>query len=122
MQNALHLFEKYMMAGKDFTIQEVLLEAGYSKSSAAQYTNTMKAIRPKLTTVIDRVEAHRTKVIELMVKKVGKAPYRDLVKGFDATTKAIQLLGGKPTEIIGLSSEDMKRLNSLVDEDDTGKT
>lgn len=84
---------------KTKTLKAMMLEAGYSESSANQQTSLLSPIRDRMKTVVDKLEKEREEILKEMVNKRKKANYSDLVKGLDITTKNIQLLGGKPTEI-----------------------
>jgi len=84
---------------KTQSIKAMMLEAGYSESSAEQQTSLLIPIKEKMKTVVDKLKKEREEILKAMVKKRETAGYADLVRGLDITTKNIQLLGGKPTEI-----------------------
>lgn len=79
-----------------------MLEAGYSEESARQQTNTLNTLglKEELKPIVDRLETERDEILKEMMKKRGKAKYGELSKSFDILIKNMQLLGGKPTEII----------------------
>lgn len=115
---AIALFEKALMSGKPFTAAEVLRKAGYSENSINQYSKTMKAIRPHINKMLERLKKHRDVVISNMQRRVGKADYAELVRGLDVLTKNIQLLEGRPTGIVSLDPKDRLRLDQLIDDEE----
>jgi len=106
---------KAVLTGKSSkSFRQVLEEAGYAHESAKQWTNIMAGIRPHLQPTIDWTELHRARIQEEMERKVGQASYADLARSLDIVTKAIQLLGGKPTQVLGLPQEDRNRIDRLI--------
>jgi ParB-like chromosome segregation protein Spo0J len=83
---------------KPKTMLEMMLEAGYSEETARQQTGILNGIREELDPIVEKLEAHRLKVIDRLAKKLDAATYRDLTDSLDKLTKNIQLLRGKPTE------------------------
>jgi len=115
-KRAVALFQRNILKGEGKTIEQILLEAGYAPASAKQETNIMAGIKPHLTVFIDRMEAHRERVMDLLIEKVDAAAYPDLVRSLDVLTYNIQLLGGRPTQNIAISAEVRARLDALVED------
>jgi hypothetical protein len=83
---------------KPKTLLEMMLEAGYEESTARQQSGILNGIQDQLDPIVQKLEAHRLKVIDRLAKKLDAATYRDLTDSLDKLTKNIQLLRGKPTE------------------------
>jgi hypothetical protein len=94
----LQLISENLGLAKPKSMQQMMLDAGYSEASAHQQTTLLVGIREELDPIVQKLEAHRLKVIERMAKKIDAATYRDLTDSLDKTTKNIQLLRGKATE------------------------
>jgi triphosphoribosyl-dephospho-CoA synthetase len=114
-KRAVELFKQNMLSGGTKTILEILLEAGYSESSANQQTHVMAGIRPHLQPFLQEMEEHRTEVLALMRKRFKRADYGALVRGFDILTHNLQLLAGKPTHNIALSGDRRAELEALIE-------
>lgn len=102
------------------TLEELMLEAGYSPESARQQSNIMAGIRPQLDPIIEKLQARRDKAAEAITdKKLDKASARDSAYVVDVLTKNIQLLSGKATErpnnvITGLESLTDEQLDEFI--------
>lgn len=114
---AIELFTKALKAGKPFSVEATLRQAGYSPESAKQQTNVMESLKPHLQPIVERLEAHRDKILERMEAKVDKASYADLARALDITTKSARLLGGKSTQNIALIAERRRELDLLIDDE-----
>lgn len=81
---------------------QILLDAGYPESVAKQQTNILntEGVKRELKPITDQLIEKRQEAIDRLSGKIDEASYRDLNDGIDKFTKNIQLLGGKPTEII----------------------
>src|SRR5690606_29341161 len=97
-----------------FFVVDILRAAGFSENSVEQYSNTMNRIRPHLHPIVQKMEAHREKVMKHMEKKVGKASYGDLVRSLDTLTKNTQLLSGGATENMQVSHSFRERVRHLI--------
>ena len=82
------------------TMKAMMLEAGYSPSMAKRQQSTLESIKGETKTLMRSLEDERDAAIKAMQGKRRKAKYRDLSESVAKLTKVIQLLGGKPTEII----------------------
>lgn len=99
------------------TLGELILEAGYSKSMAENPFQIMgsETIKEALTDVVSVMKKTRDKALkEITDEKLEKERAKDLTDIVDKLTKNIQLLGGKPTEIINdlsqLSDEELRKI------------
>ena len=104
---------------KPKTMIEMMLEAGYSEESAHQQSTILVGIRDELDPIVQKLEAHRLKVIDRLSKKLDAASYRDLTDSLDKLTKNIQLLRGKPTDrtnnvITGLENMTDEQLDAFI--------
>jgi hypothetical protein len=79
------------------TMYQMMLDAGFEESTAKQQSEILSGIREELQPIVQAAIDHRKQVIAEMVKKMGKAKYRDLTDAFDKLTKNIQLLSGGKT-------------------------
>jgi hypothetical protein len=85
------------------SIADGLVKAGYSKKTArapSQVTRSkgfLEAAKP----IVAQLEKLRNQAIRRAMATGDKASYDSAMRGVDLTTKNIQLLGGKPTEIKG---------------------
>lgn len=87
------------------TMYEMMIEAGYSESTARQQTNILAGLKPKLRPLIEALERERETALKLLASKIEKAPYRDLVGAIDRFTKTVELLTGNPTERANIHTE-----------------
>lgn len=76
---------------------EMMLEAGYSESTAKQQTLILGGLSDELNPIVRKLEERREKAIQRLDKTIAKAKYRDLIDGIDKLTKNIQLLSGGKT-------------------------
>lgn len=104
-----------LQAGSNKTYQQIFIEAGYTPKTAAQWTSIMTSLRPHLQPTLDWMEMHRAQIMAQMDEKIGKADYAELTRALDVLTKNHQLLGGKPTQNLSLSSDDRTMLDALLD-------
>lgn len=99
------------------TLQEILLEAGYSANSAKQQMNTMLGLRQHIDPLIEKMEAHREQVMERLDRKIVFADYADLVRSLHTLNHDIRLLTGKSTSNIGVVIADRRaQIDRLIDE------
>ncbi|HKQ06135.1 MAG TPA: hypothetical protein VJ464_13450 [Blastocatellia bacterium] len=107
-------------SGPAKTLEELMLEAGYSPESARQQSNIMAGIRPQLEPIIEKLQTRRDRAAEAITdKKLDKASARDAAYVVDLLTKNIQLLSGKATErpnnvITGLENLSDEQLDELI--------
>jgi len=80
------------------SMYEMMLEAGYSETTARQQTNVLTGLQDEAVDVVDKLELLRQQAIERMNSEAFQADYKDLASAIDKLTKNIQLLSGKPTE------------------------
>ena len=98
------LIENYGRKGKTKTLGSLMIEAGYSESSATNpkiiiNEEMMEAIGP----VIDKMESIRTKALDAITdEKLEASNPRDNIYIVDTLTKNIQLLSGKETDRQGI--------------------
>lgn len=92
--------------GKRPVMGKIIRKAGYSKQTSLRPKNVTETKSYKDAIANDPfVKAmikERDAAIKAMVKKRGKAKYRDLVDGFDKFNKNIQLATGGKTDNTGL--------------------
>lgn len=99
------LIENYGAKGNTKSLGALMIEAGYSESSAINpkliLTEEMKeAINP----ILNKMESIRTNALdEITNEKLEKASPRDAMYIVDTMTKNIQLLNGKETERTGVT-------------------
>jgi hypothetical protein len=107
------------------TITQILRDAGYTDNSATGWGNVMKGLRPHLQPHLDWLELHRAQIMGRMEKEVRRAGYADLVRGLKTVNEAMQLLGGKPTQRLALTSDDRQQIEQMLtphdDETDEGE-
>jgi hypothetical protein len=115
-KKAIELFKEQVLKGDFKSIEDTLLAAGYAPNSAKQVSNVMEGIRPHVEDTIKWMEDHRLKVQEHMAGKVDSASYAELTRSLDVLTHNLQLLGGKPTANLQLSTEDRARLDNLIED------
>lgn len=94
------------------TMRQMMLEAGYSESSANQQTTLLVGLKDELDTVVQKMESERQKALKRLKNRIGEAKYRDLIDAIDKLTKNIQLLRGGSTDWHTFS------LSKLLDESD----
>lgn len=80
------------------SMYEMMLEAGYSETSARQQTNVLAGLQDETVDVVDKLELLRQQAIEGINNNIHDADYKDMIVALDKLTKNIQLLSGKPTE------------------------
>ena len=76
----------------------------YSKSVSEKpkIVTETKRYKEVMKPIVDQLEEERQRAITKLKGKISKAKYHHLIDGIDKLTKNIQLLGGKPTENIGI--------------------
>lgn len=99
------------------TMYEMMVEAGYSESTARQQTNILAGIRPKLRPLVAQLESAREAALALLPLKITKASYRDLVTAIDRFNASIALFDGEPTSRIAARIEPQ----TDVDEEQFGR-
>lgn len=124
-QNAITGILELLQGKRRGSVAQVFRDAGYAPSSAANWTNLMSSLRPHLQPQLDWLELHRAQIMKEMDRKVGSADYADLTRALKMVTEAHQLLGGKPTQRVALSSEDRQHIDDVLsindDEADEGE-
>ncbi len=90
------------------TMTEIMIIAGYSRTTANQQTRTLKGIKEKLEPIVNQMKAQSQGMIKRLDKTIDKAGFRDLVSGVDIMTKNIKLLSGDATENIKYEWNDYK--------------
>jgi phage terminase small subunit len=111
--------ENIGISGSTKSMYQMMIEAGYSESSAHQQSTILVGIKDKLDPIVQAMTDHREKVLEQMAKKLPKAHYHNLIEALDKLTKNIQLLSGKATErpnnvITGLENLTDEQLDELI--------
>ena len=87
------------------TMKDILLEAGYSESTARRQQETLNAIKDETEPITNKILEERDAAVKAMKGKRKNAKYRDLVDAVDKLTKAANLLGGKPTEVLKIDDD-----------------
>lgn len=101
-ENVLKEVVNKVRKGEKINLQEIQMKHGYSKTSAKSMKATMTSTYKKgMKTIVQRLEAERTRAISAMAGKINKAKYRDLVDATDKLTKNIELLSGRDTSRVG---------------------
>ena len=119
---AIQLFTEALKGKKPFSVEAILLKAGYAPETARQQTNVMASLAPHLDPIVERIEKHRDKILERMEdpKVFKSATYSDLARALDITTKSARLLGGKSTSNLAvIHDERRKELDALIDDNET---
>lgn len=84
-------------------VSKSMREAGYTESSAKNPSNLTDSAGYKEAAkpFLEKLEAERDRILEAMsIKKLDEVGYNHLSEALVRTTHDMQLLGGKPTEII----------------------
>ena len=106
--------------GKKVVIGTIMRRHGYSESVSKIPGKVVEtqSFQEVISPVVKKMIAERDKVLVAMVKKRGRAKYRDLIDAVDKLTKNIQLLSGRATERIGedLEVKHRKRLIQILEE------
>lgn len=92
--------------GKKVILGKIIKRHGYAKNTAdspKQVTNT-KSYKDIINPVVKAMERERDAILTRLPKIRNKAKYRDLVDGVDKLTKNIQLLSGRATTNVTISS------------------
>lgn len=123
-KRAIALFKANLTAEKPLTIQEILLRAGYSEETARQQTNILFGIRnePEVKTLVQRMERIRDRLLDEIDRRIGddkKVAILELGElriGFGDFLKHIELLGGRPTDRVGvqIDEEHRKKLREIL--------
>lgn len=101
---------------------KALTDAGYPHNTAKKPTNVTESKGYKMAAepIIKKMELAREKAMNRLLDTADTASHSDANRTVDTMTKNIQLLGGKPTEIIedrphsDLSKEELeKRIKAL---------
>jgi len=95
---------------------KALIRAGYSKNTAKAPTKVTesKGFKEIKEPIVKQLEKELQRAINaLKIKNIDQVAYEKIVDSIDKLTKNIQLLGGKPTEIINdysqMSDEELIR-------------
>ena len=62
---------------------QIMLEAGYSESTAKQQSGILAGIQDKLAPIVQAMIDHREKVLEQMKEKLPKAQYHNLIEALE---------------------------------------
>ena len=115
---------KQKLAVKEFVenhgvASRAMIKAGYKEKTAKNPKNLTdsEGFKEEAKPFIEQLERHRQKVIKRMEKEIDNAQYQHLNSALDTTTKLIQLLGGKETEIVKVSG-----INYILPNGDNSKT
>jgi len=107
----LHIFsENIGMKGFTKSMYQMMIEAGYSETSAKQQTTLLAGIQKELeiidplANIMGELRNKAIKVLKESKDKFEKASLKDLIDSIDKLTKNIQLVSGKPTENIAMAS------------------
>jgi len=100
--------------------------AGYTlyTSKLPKFLTQSKGFKEMATPMIEQLNTERERLInEMQSRKLTKEEYRTLVSSFDTLTKNVQLLTGRPTEIVKndlseLSNEELDRIAKEGESDD----
>ena len=101
------------------SMQEMMLEAGYSPSTArSRHVEIIGAVRqePEVQSHLERLRSLRSKILGQIEKKVESADFRSLVMCFAVLEKSLHLLEGKATVRVEyvLSDTEQEELNELL--------
>lgn len=98
-ENLIREFSENIGRKNPKTMTQMMLDAGYSESSARQQVAVLESVKPQLREmVLSRLEGLRDKAIDLAEEKIDHARFRDLVDAIDKIIKNTQLLSGGATE------------------------
>ena len=106
--------------GKDkMTMYEMMIESGYSESSAKQQSTTLLGVKKtdEFQKNLQWMKDHRDKIKARMDALVGKAGYADIARTIDRLDRSIELAEGRPTgrtEIVGEGEKE--ELDALLDD------
>ena len=100
------------------TIYEMMIDAGFSKSTAKQQSTVLAGVKSELQTIADKLIMQRDKALRRLDKTISKAEYKDLVTAIDKFTKNIELLSGRPTDRQEqpLSEDQMQEIKDIFNE------
>lgn len=101
------------------TMEEMMIEAGYSLSTARQQSSILCKVKAskEYKGYIEKLIAHRDKIIGLMEERSSQAKYGELSQSLARIENIILLSEGKPTSNVNvLSDEDKNNLDELFDE------
>lgn len=105
-----------LISRSDKTLEQVLVEAGYSLESARQQSNVMAGLRRHIDPIVTSMEGHREKVMALMDERIKEADYGQLTGALDKLTKNIRLLTGKSTQNLGVIVEERRAaIHRIID-------
>ena len=91
---------------KPLTMYQMMIDAGYSATSAHAQHSILECIRDELKPLLIALLNLREKAILRMEKTGNYIGYKNALDGFDKLTKNIQLLSGRPTERTANSIDD----------------
>lgn len=86
---------------KPKSLYAMMLEAGYTKSTASQQANILntEGVKRELKPIVNQLEAKRQVAIDALTdEKINNSLARDITAIIDVLTKNSQLLGGGATE------------------------
>lgn len=93
-----------MLAKKPKSRSKILIEAGYTKSTASQSQKVVNAPAVALAVqeAMEKYQRLRDKAAYLAFKKADTASFPQLVNAMDIAQKNMNLLGGKSTENVAI--------------------
>lgn len=107
--------------GLKVNLGETIVKHGYKESVSKKPKKITEQLAYKevMAPMIAQLESERQRTMTSMSKRnldnVSLVDYTDLVRSMDILTKNIQLLGGKPTEIVEeLAPIDKARLDKIL--------
>jgi phage terminase small subunit len=106
------------IVGNGGNVTKAMIDVGYSKNTAhtPQKLTESKGFIKESKPIVEQLIKQRQMALDMLKITIDKATYRDLTNGVDVLTKNIQLLSGKPTENIGINTEDKDKINKAIDE------
>lgn len=112
------------MSPSPLPAQEIMLQAGYSPSTArTRHSEIMGAVRqePEVKTHLERLKRIRSKMLDRIEETIEKADFRSAAQGFAILNKSISLLEGKATVRVehSLNQEEREELEAILIENET---
>lgn len=97
-------------------VSDAMREVGYSPKTAhnPQKVTDSKGFKEEARPIVEQLIKQRQLALYMLKGKINEATYRDLTNGIDVLTKNIQLLSGKPTENIGINTEDKDKIKNAI--------
>ena len=104
--------------GEKIVMGKIIKKHGYSDGISKQPIRVRKtqSYQKEIKPVVDRLIIERDRAIKALKGKISRAKYRDLTDAIDKLTKNIQLLGGKPTDILKISPQEKAKIDKALEE------